>query len=59
VPLPRKHDRATSHEATAGGPVHSFATSLEDLATIAAGRIQPTGALPAFTVITTLTPIQR
>jgi hypothetical protein len=41
------------------GPVHSLATLLEDLATIAANRIQPTGDLPAFTVITTPTPIQR
>jgi len=39
--------------------VHSFATLLEDLATIAANRIQPAGRLPAFTVITTPTPIQR
>jgi hypothetical protein len=32
---------------------------LEDLATIAANRVQPAGGLPAFTVITTPTPIQR
>jgi hypothetical protein len=32
---------------------------LEDLATIAADRIQPAGNLPAFTVITTLPLIQR
>src|SRR6516164_7210351 len=42
-----------------GGPVHSFATLLEDLATIAANQIQPAGGLPAFTVITTPTPVQR
>ena len=42
-----------------GGPVHSFATLLEELATIAANRIQPAGGLPAFTVITTPTPVQR
>jgi hypothetical protein len=41
------------------GPVHSFATLLEDLATIAASRIHPAGGLPAFTVITTPTPVQR
>jgi hypothetical protein len=41
------------------GPVHSFATLLEDLATIAASRIHPAGGLPAFTVITTPTPLQR
>jgi hypothetical protein len=39
--------------------VHSFATLLEDLATIAVNRIQPAGGLPAFTVITTSTPVQR
>jgi hypothetical protein len=42
-----------------GDPVHSFATLLDDLATIAASRIQPAGGLPAFTVITTPTPLQR
>jgi hypothetical protein len=41
-------------------PVHSFATLLGDLATIAANRVQPIeGDLPAFTVVTTPTPIQR
>jgi hypothetical protein len=41
-------------------PVHSFATLLKDLATIAANRVQPIdGDLPAFTVVTTPTPIQR
>jgi hypothetical protein len=44
---------------TDGGPVHSFATLLDDLATIAASRIQPAGGLPAFTLITTPTPVQR
>ena len=45
---------------TAGGqPVHSLATLLEDLATIAANRIQPAAGLPGFTVITTPTPVQR
>ncbi len=48
---------ATKHAADR--PVHSFATLLDDLATIAASRIQPAGGLPAFTVITTPTPIQR
>src|SRR5262249_43606218 len=41
------------------GPVHSFTTLLVDLATIAASQIQPAGGLPAFTVITTPTPVQR
>ena len=41
-------------------PVHSFATLLKDLATIAANRVQPLNTdLPVFTVITTPTPIQR
>jgi hypothetical protein len=47
-------------KVTAGGqPVHSLATLLEDLATITANRVQPAGGLPAFTVITTPTPLQR
>ena len=49
----------TATKTAAGGPAHSFATLLADLATITANRIQPTGGLPAFTVITTPTPIQR
>jgi hypothetical protein len=50
----------TATKTTPGGdPVHSFATLLDDLATIAASRIQPAGGLPAFTVITTPTPLQR
>jgi hypothetical protein len=39
--------------------VHSFATLIDDLATIAASRIQPAGGLPPFTTITTPTPVQR
>jgi hypothetical protein len=47
-------------KVTAGGaPVHSLATLLEDLATIAANAVQPAGGPPAFTVITTPTPLQR
>ncbi len=42
-----------------GEPVHSFATLLADLATITASRIQPPGGLPAFTTITTPTPVQQ
>ncbi|HYA52765.1 MAG TPA: IS1634 family transposase, partial [Streptosporangiaceae bacterium] len=51
--------KAATKAATDGGPVHSFATLLADLATIAASHIQPAGGLPAFTVITTPTPVQR
>ena len=40
-------------------PVHSFKSLLKDLATIAANRVQPSGDLPAFMVITTPTPLQR
>src|SRR5215469_8623074 len=42
-----------------GQPVHSFATLLADLATIAANHIQPAGGLPPFTQITTPAPVQR
>jgi hypothetical protein len=42
-----------------GAPAHSFATLLADLATIAASRIQPAAGLPAFTLITTPTRVQR
>jgi hypothetical protein len=51
--------KAATKATTSGGPVHSFATLLDDLATIAASTIQPAGGLPAFTVITTPTPLQR
>ncbi len=40
-------------------PVHSFTTLLTDLATICANRIQPTTNMPAFTIITSPTPLQR
>jgi hypothetical protein len=51
--------KAAAKVTADGGPVHSFATLLDDLATIAASRIQPTGGLPTFTLITTPTPVQR
>lgn len=54
--LKKMHTKRTEE----GEPVHSFATLLKDLATIAANRVQPIdGDLPTFTVITTPTPIQR
>ena len=40
-------------------PVHSFTSLLKDLATICANQIQPADDMPAFTKITTLTPLQR
>jgi Transposase DDE domain len=40
-------------------PVHSFTSLLADLATICANHIQPTNDIPAFTKVTTPTPLQR
>jgi hypothetical protein len=40
-------------------PRHSFTSLLADLATICTNHIQPTGDMPAFTMITTPTPLQR
>jgi hypothetical protein len=51
--------KAAAKVSADGQPVHSFATLLADLATIAANRIQPAGDLPAFTQITTPAPVQR
>ena len=59
----RRSPSAIAKDATkrtpGGAPVHSLATLLDDLATIAASRIQAPAGLPAFTVITTPTPLQR
>jgi hypothetical protein len=51
--------KAAAKVTADGGPVHSLRTLLEDLATIAANRIQPAADLAGFTVITTPTPVQR
>lgn len=40
-------------------PVHSFTSLLADLATLCANQIQPTDDMPAFTMITTPTALQR
>jgi hypothetical protein len=40
-------------------PVHSFTSLLADLATICANHIQPAHDMPAFTMTTTPTPLQR
>jgi len=40
-------------------PVHSFTSLLADLATICANKVQPTDDMPAFSKITTPTPLQR
>ena len=39
--------------------MHSFTSLLADLATICANQIQPTEDMPAFTMITSPTPLQR
>jgi Transposase DDE domain len=51
--------KAAAKITVGGGPVHSLATLITDLATIAANRIQPAGGLPGFTLISTPTPVQR
>jgi len=40
-------------------PVHSFTSLLADLSTICANQIQPTADMPAFTMITSPTALQR
>jgi hypothetical protein len=40
-------------------PVHSFTSLLADLATLCANHIQPADNMPAFTMTTTPTPLQR
>src|SRR5271165_6265232 len=40
-------------------PVHSFTSLLKDLATLCANHIQPADQMPAFTKLTTPTPLQR
>ena len=40
-------------------PVHSFTSLLKDLATLCANHIQPTANMPAFTMLTSPTPLQR
>jgi hypothetical protein len=51
-----KAARKRTHDGT---PVHSFTSLLADLATICANQIQPADDMPAFTKITTPTPIQQ
>jgi hypothetical protein len=40
-------------------PVHSFTSLLKDLATLCVNHIQPADDMPAFTKLTTPTPLQR
>jgi hypothetical protein len=57
---PRALAKAAAKRTSGGLPVHSFTSLLTDLATICLNQIQPADpALPAFTLITTPTPLQR
>jgi len=40
-------------------PVHSFTSLLADLGTLCVNHIQPADNMPAFTKLTTPTPLQR
>jgi hypothetical protein len=51
--------KITTKHAADGSPVHSLRSLLADLGTICANTIQPAADLPAFTLITTPTPVQR
>lgn len=57
---PRARRKAQTKRTEDGGPVHSFQTLLQDLATVAKNRVRPkaTGAV-AFDMITTPTPLQQ
>jgi hypothetical protein len=50
---------ATKRTADGDLPVHSLATLLEDLATVAKNRIRPAAGLPDFEKITRPTPLQQ
>jgi transposase len=52
----KKAARKRTQDST---PVHSFTSLLADLATICVNHIQPADDMPAFTMITTPTPLQR
>jgi len=51
--------KAARKRTTEDTPVHSFTSLLADLATICANHIQPADDMPAFTMTTTPTPLQR
>jgi hypothetical protein len=51
--------KAARKRTTEGTAVHSFTSLLADLATICANQIQPTDNMPAFTITTSPTPLQR
>jgi hypothetical protein len=51
--------KAARKRTTQDTPVHSFTSLLADLATVCANQIQPTDDMPAFTITTSPTPLQR
>ena len=51
--------KAARKRTTDNTPVHSFTSLLADLATVCANHIQPTNDMPAFTLITSPTPLQQ
>lgn len=51
--------KAARKRTTEDTPVHSFTSLLADLATVCANHIQPADDLPAFTKVTTPTPLQH
>ena len=56
---PRALAKAAAKHTEGTLPVHSFDSLLTDLATICLNQLQPAGALPAFRLVTTPTPLQR
>src|SRR6202165_3433545 len=63
LPAAKRSDEALAKAArkrtTDNTPVHSFTSLLADLATLCANQIQPADDMPAFTMTTTPTPLQR
>ena len=62
APAQRSDDalaKAARKRTTDNTPVHSFTSLLADLATICANHIQPADDMPAFTMTTSPTPLQR
>jgi hypothetical protein len=51
--------KAARKRTTEGTAVHSFTSLLADLATVCANQVQPTDDMPAFTMITSPTALQR
>jgi len=51
--------KAARKRTTQDTAVHSFTSLLADLATVCANQIQPAHDMPAFTMITSPTPLQR